>query len=134
VRTRTFLLLTGMPEQRGVLFSKGNVIVIGTLDGGNQSFGLAVNDSGSVVGISSNSVPDPFSFFGFATQTRAVLWQKGILSDLGTLGGPDALAVNVNERGQVAGLSYTDATPNATTGIPTIDPFLWDQGKMIDLA
>jgi probable HAF family extracellular repeat protein len=126
--------MSGMPEQRGVLFLKGNGIDIGTLDGGNESFGLAVNDSGSVVGVASNSVPDPFSLFGFATQTRAVLWQKGILSDLGTLGGPDAIAANVNERGQVAGLSYTDATPNPTTGKPTVHPFLWDLGKIIDLG
>jgi len=42
--------LTGTPEQRGVLFTKdGQIIDIGTLDGGDESFGLAVNNRGEVV-------------------------------------------------------------------------------------
>jgi probable HAF family extracellular repeat protein len=130
--------MTGAPEQHGVLFTRnGSAVDIGTLDDGNESFGGAVNNVGSVVGVASNSIPDPFSFlsfFGYQTQTRAVLWQNGVLTDLGTLGGPDAVAANVNERGQVAGFSYTDTTPTQTTGIPTVHPFLWEHGRMIDLG
>src|SRR5260370_32100423 len=70
-----------------------------------------------------------------ATQMHAVLWQNGSIKDLGTLGGPDSAALQVNERGQIAGQSYLNSIPNATTGVPTIDPFfIGEDGKMLDLG
>ena len=126
--------LTGLPEGRAVLWTKdGKIIDLGTVPGGNESLATAVNSRGQVVGFSNNDVPDPFSLVGFPTQTRAFLWQNEVIQDLGTLGGPDALAAVVNQQGQVAGLSYTNSTPNQT-GIPTLDPFLWQNGTMTDLG
>ena len=126
--------LTGLPEGNAVLWEGGKVINLGTVPGGTESLATEVNSQGQVVGFSSNDVPDPFSIAGFPTQTRAFLWQNGVITDLGTLGGPDALAAVVNERGQIAGLTYTSSTPNPTTGIPTLDPFLWQNGTMTDLG
>jgi probable HAF family extracellular repeat protein len=134
--------LLGVTEIRAVIWKTDQIIDLGTF-GGNESLADSVNNRGQVVGLALNAIPDPFSifhvlFFGSSngTQTRAFLWEDGKMQDLGTLGGPDASAFNgfVNERGQVAGMSYTNFTPNATTGIPTMDPFLWKDGKMMDLG
>ena len=132
--------LTGYPEIIAVQWKHGKIFDLGTL-GGNVSLAGAVNNQGQVAGLALNTIPDSYATplvpvpFPLATQSRAVLWQGGIIQDLGTLGsGNDAAAFFVNNRGQVAGVSYTNTTPNPTTGIPTIDPFFWENGKMVDIG
>ena len=134
--------LIGFPETRAVLWRNGQIMDLGTLEG-NQSAALGVNNHGQVAGLALNTTPDSFSIYDLllygssnGTQTRAVLWDRdGGVQDLGTLGGPDASALLVNEHGQVAGWSYTNSTPNATTGLPTGHPYLWDKEKgMQDLG
>lgn len=119
--------MTSLPEGRAVLWTKERQIIdLGTLTGGTESLATAINSRGQIVGVSNNDVPDPFSLNGFPTQTRAFLWQNGAIQDLGTLGGSDALPNYVNERGQIAGFSYTSNM--------AVDPFLWENGTMIDLG
>ena len=126
--------LTGFPEVRAVVWTKdGQIVDLGTF-GGTGSVPNAINDLGDVVGAAQNAIADPFAFCGCGTQTRGFLWKKGVLLDVGTLGGPDAFALFVNNRGQVAGISYTDSTPNPSTGIPTVHPFLLENGRMKDLG
>ena len=48
------------------------------------------------------------------------------MQDLGTLGGPDSDALIINDRGQIAGMSIT--------GSGTVDPFVWENGKMTDIG
>lgn len=126
--------LTGLPEVRAVFWNDGQIINLGTF-GGNESLANAVNSRGQVVGLATNTIPDPFNFYGFGEQMHAFLWQKGQTQDLGTLGdGPDSIAFWVNEAGQVAGISYINSTPNPITGLPTMHPFLWENGVMHDLG
>ena len=128
--------LTGLPESVAILWkNKGEMINLGTLpEGGYESFATAVNDSGQVAGFASNLIPDPF----FGTQTRTFFWEQGVMTDVGTLGGPDSqpfVNIGINESGQVTGTSFTNSTPNSVTGFPTTDPFLWTKaGGMQDLG
>ena len=135
--------LVGIPEFRGVLWRHGQMTDLGTLEGGYETLAVGVNNSGHVAGLALNTVSDPFCLFapGFCnTQTRAFLWRDGVIHDLGTLGGPDAIAFYVNEQSQVTGYSYTNSTPNSAAdacgaNVPTADPFLWEKGKgMTDLG
>ena len=124
--------LTGWPAAVAVLWNEdGQIANLGTL-GGNESAALAINDNGQVVGMASNAIPDSLS--GYGTQQRAFLWHRGVMRDLGTLGGPDAGASMINNRGQIVGASYTDSIPNPLTGIPTFVPFLWQDDTMINLG
>ena len=135
--------LTAFREYRAVVWSNsGRITKLPTL-GGHQSAANAINDHNQVVGAALNTIPDPYAsaitesfviFAPAATQARATLWQNGVVHDLGTLGGNDAVAMLVNNQPQVAGISYTGRNPNPGSGIPTIDPFLWDQGRIRDLG
>ena len=138
---------TGGPAIEAVLWGKDNSLTdLGTL-GGNASSANAVNSRGQVAGEALNRIPDLYTsdfnnfFISGATQVRAFRWTKSRgMQDLGTLGGTDSAAFSINERGQIAGWSFTNTTPNPVVGncsdmnVPTEDPFLWENGKMIDLG
>ena len=132
--------LLGTPAVHAVLWTHGDISDLGTF-GGYESAGYGINNRGVVVGGASNTISDPYttSFFNFfiqaATQVHAFLWKDGTLQDLQTLGtGTDSVAFYINNEGQVAGQSFTDTTINASTGLPTMHPFLWENGKMKDLG
>jgi probable HAF family extracellular repeat protein len=129
--------LVGVPEMRGVLWSRDRMLDLGTLQGGYETFAFAVNNRGQVAGAATNTVPDVFSIFG--AQIRPFLWQGGSMKDLGTLGGPEGVALLVNDRGQVAGYSFPNATANANNGpcqanAPAQEPFFYSNGRMVDIG
>ena len=128
--------LIGFPQFRATLWIGRRIVNLGVVPGGSESLGVSINNAGQAVGISDNGVADPFSFSG-VNEVRTFLWEEGELRDIGTLGGPDAApgpGCNNQRPGVIVGSSYTSFTPNGTTGIPTQDPFLWENGKMTDLG
>jgi probable HAF family extracellular repeat protein len=130
--------VTGAPVLHADFRYKGQIIDLGTF-GGSNSLANDLNGRGEVVGGAENTEPDPWNFGGIIglpspTAWHAFVWEKGVTQDLGTLGGPDSFAMLINEAGQVAGFSFTDSSPSPTTGIPTVHPFLWDHGTMIDVG
>jgi len=132
--------LTGTPASVAAMFKNGQVIDLGTLPGGHESLGQFIDNRGQVTGFGSNGTPDRFTsdFFGpgttWNTQVRTIVWQNGEMQDIGTLGGPDALMSAANASGEIAGQSFTNSVVNASTGYPTLDPFLWANGHMRDLG
>jgi probable HAF family extracellular repeat protein len=78
--------------------------------------GGEINSSGEVLG----GCDDTSSY------EHAVLWQNGKPLDLGTLGGPQAIAYAINNLGHVVGFAQTST--DADHG------FLWINGKMTDLG
>jgi len=132
-------MVPGFPELHAVLWKHGKISDLGTLEGGHESIAQAVNSRGEVVGFAVNGVPDDSSIVGFPTQTRAFRWQNGAMQDIGTLpGGTDAVALLINEGGQIVGESYTGDSvpppdPHCGDFPLTLHGFFWDNGDMVDL-
>jgi probable HAF family extracellular repeat protein len=133
--------LTGLPELRGDFRINGRIFNLGTF-GGTNSLSSDVNTHGLVVGAAENRDPDPFNFGGnivgglpSPTAWHAFLWREGTrIKDLGTLGGPDSFAFFVNQHDEIAGISFTNSVVNPSTGVPTLAPFFWKDGKMKNIG
>jgi len=134
--------VTTFPELHAALWQNGGITDLGALPGGYESVANSVNSRGQVVGASVNAIPDPntladltFNFVFSTNQLRAIVWQDRVMQDLGTLGGPDSLALLNNERGQVMGWSYISATKAGVCFPLAIGSFIWEKEKgMRDLG
>jgi probable HAF family extracellular repeat protein len=135
--------ITGVPAYVPTVWSRGRIIDLGTF-GGAFGVSTAVNDRGFVVGTAENATADPFRLADFlsdpnlwsapnSTELRAFGSFGRKIFDLGDLGGPGAIPLFVNNRGQVAGTSFTSSTPGPL-GIPPLEPFLWQDGVMTSLG
>jgi probable HAF family extracellular repeat protein len=121
--------LLGIPAVHAVLWREGHIEDLGTLEGGYESGAFSINSRGQVTGVSGKSI----------AQQRVFLWEKGKMKDLGTLGGTSAGLlgidgnVEMNERGHIVACSET-STVNPATGLPVVEPFLWEPDTMIGLG
>jgi probable HAF family extracellular repeat protein len=103
-----------------LLFAAGTVVSaqttytvtkIGGLSGTTDAKVAGINQSGQIVGTSAN---------------HAFLWDHGVMTDLGTLGGNQSAAHGINDLGQIVG--------EASTSSGEMHAFLWDHGVMRDLG
>ena len=96
-----------------------STIDLGTLGTAyTSSSASAVNASGQVVGTSSTAV---------SGYNHAFLWQNGVMSDLGTLGGNSSGAADINDSWQIVG----SAPP---VGSSPRHAVLWQNGVINDLG
>lgn len=103
--------LTGATEQAFVE-DKGNLQII---SGGRNGYAVAMNNVGQIL-------VKEITADGF----RTLLWEDGVLTDLGNLGGPCVQGQDINDAGQVVGWAQTAAGE--------YHAFTWKNGVMTDLA
>lgn len=118
-------------REHALLWQNGKVTDLGTL-GGPTSIALAINDRGQIVG---NADTRKKARNG-SWIAHAFLWQHGKMRDLGTLGGAYVAgsgAVDINERGQVVGSSFSATISYGQCGSGR-HAFLWQNGRMRDLG
>ncbi len=118
--------------QHAFQWRSGTLTDLGVLPGGSNSFPYGINAKGWVVGGSENGTFD--AVLGIP-EFDATLWRNGQITNLGTLGGNESLAGDVNSRGQIVGFS-ANAVPDPVSmfGFATeTRPFLWENGVMRDL-
>jgi len=124
-----FRLQNGVRTDLGVL-----------VEGFNSAADGGVNDNGLIAGTAENGQIDPLipaAPPGFP-ELRSVLWEHGVIQDLGTLpGGYESYSAGINNRGEVIGVA-SNATPDANSmSFPGYQAraFLWDrQHGMQDLG
>jgi probable HAF family extracellular repeat protein len=108
-----------------------DVVDLGTL-GGTFGWANAIDDKGSAAGFS--TLPSDQS-------THAFLWQRGVMTDLGTLGGPNSITSfsPFSDRGEIGGAAETPVPdPNGEDACffgtqLTCRPVVWHDGTITEL-
>ena len=97
-------------NQHAFLRRDGQMSDLGTLGGSNSNEG-GLNERDELAIFSQTAQNDPYNenFCGFSTDSNLIclggVWKNGKMSPLPTLGGNNATAFAINNKGQVAGLA-----------------------------
>jgi probable HAF family extracellular repeat protein len=119
-------------EFKPVLWEQGKIRQLPTFVGDAVGGALAINEVGQSVGISGPCAAFDPNLGLYMIDVHALLWQNGVVTDLGNLGGDGLFGGNhacaINNLGQVVG--HSDLTDDAT-----FHGYLWTQATgMMDLG
>lgn len=137
--TSVFDPVCGCNFSHAVEWKNGELTDLGTLPNGANSFAGAINSRGTLAGTSEDGTVDPATGLNVF---KAVTWQDGGISNLGTLGGLYSLPNAINSRGQAAGgaentIPDEDNFAAIFTGLPSPTQWhaaLWRNGRIQDLG
>jgi probable HAF family extracellular repeat protein len=118
------------------LWQDGEMIQLPTL-GGNNGVAMAISNRGEVAGFAENSTPDSGCPAPQVLHFKPVVWEKGVIHKLPTVGGdPAGVAQQINDFGQAVGGSGTCAifNTNLLYNLVPVHALLWEKGKAIDLG
>jgi probable HAF family extracellular repeat protein len=124
---------TGASVDNAVIWTPDGRVVDLVGKSNAESHAVWVNDLGEVSGWLASTTPDSCSFGTSLAQTEGVIWQFGTMRRLGSLGGTDSYGEFINDLGQVSGHAQTSNVPNADSGCPPFDPFIWQDGIIKDI-
>ena len=113
---------------------KYKVIDLGTFGGANSAETVEfpfVTNRGQVVGFADTATPDPTCFSPECLISHAFRWDHGVMTDLGTLPGPNnnSFAVWANDIGEVVGQS---TTLDSASGRMSARATLWNKDNNIN--
>ena len=100
-------------RQHAVLWQYGQATDLSLVAfGGPNSVAVGLNDAGVVTGGAETADPDKENFCAFGSGFRCVpfIWQNSVMSQLATLGGPNAIATTINNNGWILGQAQTSVT------------------------
>jgi probable HAF family extracellular repeat protein len=105
-----------------VIWKNGKIQPLPTYPGDPDGAALGINDNGQVVGVSGPCAAFNPNLGLYLSDSHALLWQDGTVTDLGNLGGDGGFGGNhacaINNQGQVVG--HSDLT-----GDTTFHAYLW---------
>jgi probable HAF family extracellular repeat protein len=106
---------TASGESHGFLFADGVLTDLGALPGDTVSGAADINERGDIAGI---------SYSPFRRTAHAVLWEGGVIRDLGETPYGTGTVMAMNERRQIVGYSSTPVTMRA---------WIWQEGAYAEL-
>ena len=100
--------------------------------GGKSSESNSINVLSHVRGFALTTIPDPTMTLEFGEEGHGFFWD-GSMHDLGTLGGPNSIAIGINDKDWLVGWSQA-SFDLGDAGIPNLHAVIWKNSAIRDMG